>query len=134
MFGRATRGYIAYSIGDERLVFLKDGWPPAYKKTRSEFEIYQILRAHDVPNIPHVRYGGNVLDVHGRPQTTNCLTLITRATWCMEDYKLRRLVHHRIVQDIFYPLQSAADEKEFMRAIYNALLGTNIIYFLGAGG
>ncbi|GJE92084.1 hypothetical protein PsYK624_082370 [Phanerochaete sordida] len=109
--GRCTRAYIAYDLQKRRLVFMKDSWRLAVEGLLPEFQTYQQLHTHNVPHIPEVLYGGDVLDGAGRPHTT-LAQKYTRGT---------QVIHHRIVQEIAFSLDSATDEKEFVQAFHDAL-------------
>lgn len=71
--GRCTRGYAAYHVQEERLVFLKDSWRRDDGRTISEMDMYVHLSAGDledqVPNLPDILAMGDVI-VDNKPQTT----------------------------------------------------------------
>lgn len=127
MFGRATRAYIAYDLGARRLVFLKDSWRPDHPKLRAESKTYRELKMHNVPHIPNVLYGGDVRGSDRREQDTRTQELASvEEYWLAVTQHLERHVHHRIVQDIAYPLESALDVREFLQVLHDILLGERL--------
>ena len=124
LLGRATRAYIAYDLREERLVFLKDAWRIDHPKLRPEFDTYRDLKEHDVPHLPEILYGGDVPGVSVKTQRTVSQDFaIVEDEWRISTGPLETLIHHRLVQEIAYPLESVAGVREFVQAIYNALCG-----------
>ncbi|GJE92030.1 hypothetical protein PsYK624_081830 [Phanerochaete sordida] len=122
MFGRATRAYLTFDLTTCRLVFLKDAWRANDRRLRPEFRIYQELHAHDVPFIPYPMYGGDVRHPDGQPQETLAHLLIKEPSERhAPGARLEGHIHHRLVQDIAYPLETVRDERELMQAIHDAL-------------
>ncbi|GJE92048.1 hypothetical protein PsYK624_082010 [Phanerochaete sordida] len=123
MFGRATRAYLTFNLNDHRLVFMKDSWRVIDSRLQPEFQIYQELSAHAVPFIPYPMYGGDVHHLDGVLQET-FIHLIANE-WNEQDPFCPRMdgyIHHRLVQDIAYPLDSARDERELVQVIHDALI------------
>lgn len=124
LFGRATRAYIAYDLQEHRLVFLKDAWRISSSQLRAEFKIYKELHAHAIPHVPEVWYGGDVLALDGTRQKTLTQALaVEEEPWRIVDGSSPKHIHHRIVQDIAYPLESALSEREFLQAMCDAVTG-----------
>ena len=124
MWGRDTRAYLAYDLEKSRLVFLKDTWRMEHSKLRSESKTYRELARHGVPHIPSVLYGGDVRGSNRRPQETISQDFAEEEDpWRITVCELQKHIHHRIVQEIAYPLGSAVDEREFMQALHDALHG-----------
>ena len=124
MFGRSTRAYIAYDMKDERLVFLKDTWRADHPKLSVESATYLQLKEHKVPHVLDVLYGGDVHDGRGRAQeTVTQVYAQAEDDWRISDCKHEKHVHHRIVQEIAYPLESALDAKEFVQVLHDVLSG-----------
>ncbi|GJE92017.1 hypothetical protein PsYK624_081700 [Phanerochaete sordida] len=130
MFGRATRAYLALDLTTSRLVFLKDSWRVDDRRwVRPEFRTYQELRSHDIPFIPYPMYGGDVRDLDGTVQETLGQVLVAeRNDWHVGTARLNGHVHHRLVQDIAYRLDSVRDERELMQAIHDALIALDRAY------
>lgn len=120
LFGRATRAYIAYDLGMHQLVFLKDSWRPVHRSLRPEFQTYRTLQEHHVPHIPTTLYGGDVMNVDGCAQETMNQEFGS-ATWRTIQGSLDTHVHHRIVQEIAYPLETG-DLRELIQALHDVLL------------
>lgn len=124
VFGRSTRAYLAYDLQQHRLVFLKDTWRPDHSKLQIESETYQVLSKHRIQHIPVVFYAGDVCHDDRSPQAT--LTQAFAANeddWRVTDGYYEKYIHHRVVQDIYYPLESALDEREFLQVFADAVHG-----------
>ncbi|GJE92072.1 hypothetical protein PsYK624_082250 [Phanerochaete sordida] len=129
LFGRGTRAYVAYDTKQQRLVFFKDSWRAKTGCTRPEFDVYQNLQSSGVPFVPEVMYGGDVRDPDGNPQRTIVDAVQAQnASWRLTDTPLYGKIHHRIVQDIFYPLESVADEQELIQALHDTILAIDKTY------
>lgn len=123
LFGRGTRAYLAYDLKARRLVLFKDTWRAKDDRQRAESDILRDLHANDVPFIPKVLYGSDVLGTDGVPQQTVVETLSTeQAEWRRTDTPLLGHIHHRIVQDIFYPLQNVRDERELIQTLHDTII------------
>ncbi|TCD65441.1 hypothetical protein EIP91_002697 [Steccherinum ochraceum] len=118
--GRATRAYIALDTTSDQLVFLKDYWRPVEARRTAESEVYSSLQQADVPHLPHVRYGGDVPDVHDPFQTTITQDWQGRPGMvrCAD---LKGYRHHRIVQDIAFSLKTARSSRELVAAVRNTV-------------
>ncbi|KAH9835422.1 uncharacterized protein C8Q71DRAFT_710121, partial [Rhodofomes roseus] len=68
--GRGTRGYIAYDVSRNRLVFLKDYWRSRLDSSIPEGEALKRLRASGVRNVPTPLAAGVVRDDAGVTQKT----------------------------------------------------------------
>ncbi|GJE91999.1 hypothetical protein PsYK624_081520 [Phanerochaete sordida] len=122
LWGRATRAYIAYDLSAQRLVFFKDSWRGDRPYLRPEFQTLTELATHAVPHVSPVLYGGDVCGSEGSPQETLAsAAVIDRPSWFVGGCVLPRHVHHRIVQDIAYPLATARSPRELVQAIHDAL-------------
>ena len=125
--GRATRAYAAYDLKTRRLVFLKDSWRTEDADYGSEAEIYEDLNNHEVPFLPTVIAAGDVITKNtGERQVT--FTQVwshdaTKPDWRLPCDGLRTLVHHRVVQELAYPLTSARSSKEAVQAVRDVLEG-----------
>lgn len=63
-FGRSTRGFVAYDIDGDEVVFMKDAWRTSgYGARKSEKEIYDLLKARGVPYIHKVLFAGDVTGI-----------------------------------------------------------------------
>ena len=127
LFGRATRAYIAYDVNARRLVFMKDTWRADNSKLRVESRTYQRLRRYGVPHLPNVLYSGDVRRSDRRPQaTTTDVYAVDEGDWRTTGEDFDKYVHHRVVQDIAYPVESALDARELMQVVYDVLCGVCI--------
>ncbi|KAI0802085.1 hypothetical protein BC629DRAFT_1284578, partial [Irpex lacteus] len=119
--GRATRGYIA--VPSPEPLFLKDTWRVDHAMLKAENEVYRLLEKYGVERIPRLVCGGDVRDADGQVQRT------ISAEWAMRVQQdlgitfaeLRLHLHHRLVQRLAYPIESAEKSEEMVRAFYDVL-------------
>ncbi len=123
--GRATRGYIAWDLVQEKLVFLKDTWRVVSPGSLSESEAYERLEGHGVPHLPTVIAAADVMDPTGIYQRTLTQDFAAHA-WCRPHDSLRLLVHHRVIQELALPLSMVRNSKQLVKAIRDALVGESI--------
>ncbi|EJF59475.1 hypothetical protein DICSQDRAFT_181971 [Dichomitus squalens LYAD-421 SS1] len=62
VFGRGTRGYVAYECETGRFVWLKDVWRASYMITETEGQVLRKLNAAGVENVPTLICEGDVRD------------------------------------------------------------------------
>ncbi|KAK7686023.1 hypothetical protein QCA50_010834 [Cerrena zonata] len=132
LFGRCTRGYAAYYVQEERLVFLKDCWRVDDKTTLSEIDIYRILFAQKSKdlNLPDIVAMGDVI-VDDKVQTTVTQELTREhKPGMLPCHELIRLVHMRIVEELAIPLDSALNSREAVEAIHDAAVCILDVYEL----
>lgn len=127
--GRGTRGYIAYSITEKRIVFLKDSWRVQINGLEGEDTIYSRLEAANVQGVPTVLCAGDVFaggDDDEEPQTTRTqLVAIEEGLSCKVRSSMSRTHnHHRVVQELAYSLSTSADSKECTVAFRDAFKST----------
>ena len=131
--GRATRAYAAFDMKTRKLVFLKDSWRTEDNDYASEAAIYKELIQRGVPFLPIVLAAGDVVDKDtGEKQVT--FTQVwsddsKKPDWRLPCDGLRTLVHHRVIQELAYPLTSARSSKEAVQAVRDAVEGTNSFPF-----
>ena len=123
--GRATRAYLAYDLNTKKVCFFKDCW--RYKKQGflSEADTYHKLQAASVRHMPTVMYAGDVWCPQSQEvQTTK--TCLMAAYMPQQSGKILRSTkyHHRIVQEVVYPLEEARDERELVQALHDAVICT----------
>ncbi|CAL1710415.1 unnamed protein product [Somion occarium] len=139
--GRCTRGYIAIrapgcdaenessdvgnqaaNTGDEcELYWMKDSWRTA--EYEQEADIYAELKDAEVPHIPVIHCAGDVLVDTTVQRTTNQLWLKKpeAEAWKRPTGPIRNLVHHRVVQELLYPLGCVQSARELVRATHDTL-------------
>ena len=98
-------------VGKGKLYWLKDYWRP--ENSESESSLYAHLKDSGVPNLPEVICGGDVYFGDDIQQTTN--DSLATARWVRPVFMVRRMVHHRIVQELLIPLSCIEDEKSLLR-------------------
>ncbi|EPQ50646.1 hypothetical protein GLOTRDRAFT_11794, partial [Gloeophyllum trabeum ATCC 11539] len=112
--GRATRGYIAWDVTGERLVFLKDCWRvPTLPK---EGDTLLKLNGAEVPFVPTLVCHG---DVGGQ-------TTLTPGYWDKEsdgeESKMKAHAHYRlVVEEIGCPLDDFRNSRELVLVIYESI-------------
>ncbi|KAK7687988.1 hypothetical protein QCA50_008358 [Cerrena zonata] len=112
--GRATKGFAAYHLGEHRLVFLKDCWRTDDERTTSEAKLYELLRDAGVDNLPINIAMGDVLT------DDECQKTLT-TKFGASTPPLRQLTHHRLVQELAFPLSCALSSEEMIHAIYDTI-------------
>ncbi|TFY54281.1 hypothetical protein EVJ58_g8957 [Rhodofomes roseus] len=119
--GRGTRGYIAYDVSRNRLVFLKDYWRSRLDSSIPEGEALKRLRASGVRNVPTPLAAGVVRDDAGVTQKTCTQEWLKRdeRTKCyspiQEHYRL-------VVKEIGEPLtEEVKSVWELVKVICDAL-------------
>ena len=119
--GRGTKCYIAYDLGRDRLVFLKNFWRPSVDSLMLEGEVLRELRTFGVENVPTPLAAGDVL-VNEDPQETR------KQDHSYDNGRITRrsasLVHHRLVLlEICRPLEAHEDALVLVRALTDAFEG-----------
>ncbi|GJJ09181.1 hypothetical protein Clacol_003403 [Clathrus columnatus] len=124
-FGRSTRGFVAYSVSLNELVFLKDSW--RLDSQTPEHDVYDRLRSNNVPNIPTVIEGGNVLD----HETFTQDLLGENLVWIRDPpTRLKKHRHYRLIlKEIATPLHSFSSTKILVSAIHDAIRAHRAAYF-----
>ncbi|THH26973.1 hypothetical protein EUX98_g7218 [Antrodiella citrinella] len=120
--GRCTRAYVAYDLTARELVFLKDYWrPQTGPLDRTETQIYESIEKAGVPHLQHVRLSGDVPQeaVGAQVTVTHRWRELAGAHWKPEGLKER--LHHRVVQDLAFPLCTAKNSKQCVLAFRNAV-------------
>lgn len=114
--GRATRGFIAFDIDKERLVFLKDYWRPDAEGVYSEMDVYARLNEKGVGHVATAIGGG---DVGGpRVQVTRNQELVP------ETKRSKARIHHRVIlEQVGLPLETYPTSKDMINIVLGALVG-----------
>lgn len=131
--GRFTRGFIAVRVlPDQRsgrpsrrtstsndrkgkLDLLRDCWRPA--NNDSELTMYDYLREKNVPNLPEVICGGDVLEDEKAQEMENDLLLTDPSVvWRRPTTDVQHRIHYRIIQGLLIPLWHAESARELLRA------------------
>ncbi|TCD68320.1 hypothetical protein EIP91_011179 [Steccherinum ochraceum] len=116
--GRSTRAYIAMDMSTKTLVFLKDYWRDASRP--SEAEIYAELEDAHVPHLPVILASGDVPDDEIHSQATQTQAWRFAEGMCLsEAHKEYR--HHRVVQELAFPLHAVKSSKELVATVRNAV-------------
>ncbi len=131
--GRATRGYLAWGISQQKLVFLKDAWRTDNDIFLSEANVYDSLRrlgSHQLSaRLPVVIACGDVRLSDGTPLCTLTQSLADPYDqWSR--HTLQRRIRHRIVQKLALPLCMVRNSRGLSRAVRNTLEGNYTQLFL----
>lgn len=125
LFGRETRGYLAWGCTEKKIVFLKDSWRPSAPSQISEADTYQNLGRSKTLHLPVVHSAGDVLGGNFQPQYTQTGRFKDRElSWPQPENPCETRCHHRVVQDWAMSLCMARNSKQVVQAIRNALVGT----------
>ena len=118
LFGRCTRGYVAYEPDTGRLCFIKDYWRPYVSgRSRPEHLISERLNSLHVKNVATLICGG---DVDGpRAQMTQWQDMLDHLTVLPVP-----LVHFRMAtEEIGLPLEEFTNFRELARVFHSAIQG-----------
>ncbi|THH26779.1 hypothetical protein EUX98_g7406 [Antrodiella citrinella] len=126
--GRSTRAYLALSLSTNGLVFVKDYWRPAEPDRVSESDIYIALMDNKVPHLAKVLIAGDVPENGEYTQTALTQDWSSKPKMCLTGNELRKYRHIRIVQEMLFPLSSAQNSKELVKAIRNAVACVQAAY------
>ena len=111
LVGRGTRGFVAYDLSLEQVVFLKDSWRPDSQDIRSEFDNYMLIIESGLKTdllIPTVLGGGDVIS-NGVVQRTRTPTT--------HDHD-HPFIHFRLVlKEVCRRLEDCRNSKQLLRAI-----------------
>ena len=121
--GRATRGYLAYVIADDILKFFKDTWRVDHGRLTAERTLLRDLDDAGVPCIPCGVLGGDVA-ANGDKERTQCERWIFTQELSVLYEKARIFQHHRLLEELVYPINSAINSYEFVLALRDCLSGT----------
>ena len=110
LFGRGTRGYVAWHIEKERWVFLKDMWKNAALDVPFELEVYMHLKG--VEYIPTAIGGGPV----GSPTKAQDLFPDT-------DRPATRVHCRLVLEEVAQPLEDYKDASHLVVILEHALQG-----------
>ncbi|KAI0752274.1 hypothetical protein BC629DRAFT_1214987 [Irpex lacteus] len=113
VFGRATRAYIAYNLQSDEIVFFKDGWRIESEQNLAEDTIYSKLKRLGIPNTPRVLCAGDVA-LDGIEQETLLLSRHLVSVWLVSSSSSSHRYHHRVVQELAYPLEFLKSDEEFI--------------------
>jgi hypothetical protein len=128
--GRFTRRYLAVptaSNARDEPLFLKDTWRVNHHMMETEAELYKLLEKYGVPHVPRLVCGGDVINEDGNMQKTISVDWAQKQTLKISYKPLRKHSHHRIVQRVAYPIESADNSKEFVEAFVNVFESESFI-------
>lgn len=119
--GRATRGYVAYDVDKQRLVFLKDSWRPDSPGVRPELDIYMKLHSSGATRSVATAIGGGDVGAPHAQTTRNdqWLKQAGRAPTTRTHYRI-------LTSRIGRPLDTYETSTELMCVVADALRGTSI--------
>jgi hypothetical protein len=130
--GRCTRGYVSvpmvsHADEDSEPLFLKDTWRVNHHLMTAEAEVYKLLEKYGVPHVPRLLCGGDVKDSNGNVQKTVSVDWVAKQELKISYEPLREHTHHRIVQRVAYPIESADNSREFVEAFINVFEGESML-------
>lgn len=122
VLGRATRAYIAYNLQSDEIVFFKDGWRTDSEQNLAEDTIYAKLKRLGIPNTPRVLCAGDVA-LEGIEQETLLLSRHLVSAWLVSSSLSSHRYHHRVVQELAYPLEFLKSDEEFIVVLRDCCIG-----------
>ncbi|EPS94720.1 hypothetical protein FOMPIDRAFT_1090499, partial [Fomitopsis schrenkii] len=112
--GSGTKGFIAYDVAEDRLVFLKDCWRPEAKTYYPEGEVYLHLHSHNVQYIATPVGAGDVVDDCGGIHTTRADKFLQVDTPQWQHYRL-------ILEEVAMPLEEYTDSYALIDILDDAI-------------
>ncbi|EPS97059.1 hypothetical protein FOMPIDRAFT_1129293, partial [Fomitopsis schrenkii] len=110
--GSGTKGFVAYDVAEDRLVFLKDCWRPEAETYHPEGEVYLHLHSHHVHYIATPVGAGDVVDDCGGIHTMRAEKFVGGPRW--RHYRL-------ILEEVAMPLEEYTTSYEFVDVMYCAV-------------
>ena len=119
LFGRATKGYIAFDIATGRFVFLKDSWRS--ENQTPEYQTHKRLQDASVHYIATLLHGGDLRSgLNGEKQKTRTSVVLVK----------RPRIHTRLVsKEIGEPLSKARKSKDLTAGLGKAVIGNQLSCF-----
>ena len=112
--GRATRGWVAYSLDDGVMVFLKEQWRANCEGVNAEIETYARLRQHRVCGVATVIAGGDV--THHKT--------VSQQYFNSKGFDLSERIQTRLVfKEVGRPLETYRDTPDLISLVTQAILG-----------
>ena len=125
--GRCTKGYVAFDLEDNELVFLKDQWRSVGAK-HTELETYQELHKYGVKCIATVLAGGDVVDDDDAAVQS---TISQRYLKMPRRKRPLERIHTRLVtREIARSLDDYMDSVELIYVCTQALVGMSTLTLL----
>ncbi|RPD54528.1 hypothetical protein L226DRAFT_471918, partial [Lentinus tigrinus ALCF2SS1-7] len=126
LVGRGTRGFVAYDLTSQQVVFLKDSWRPDSEDIRSEFDNYMLIteskkmaeseKTNGKLNIPTVLGGGDV-EYNGVQRTRIPTTLY------------HPFIHFRLVlKEVCRHLEEFRNSYQLLQAVTYAYVAHQMIW------
>ncbi|KAI0073812.1 hypothetical protein K474DRAFT_1710404 [Panus rudis PR-1116 ss-1] len=138
VLGRATRGFVAFKTGPsiqkddydvtpplplaKNLVFVKDYWRRHSCDSPAESDLLDKLEDLEIPHVP-VSFTASDVYTEGQAQVTksHLLSNARSSKWRRPCQVCGMLVHHRIVQQLSFPLSTVKDARELVQVVRDAL-------------
>lgn len=127
--GRATRGFKAYDLFNQKVVFVKDSWRIDLDGIMAEGKVYEILRDAEARHVPYCLAAGDILcdDYHATKAQ-----IYAEKPWACHSTKLVPHRHYRLSLDIVgRVLVEYTSTYEMVSAVRNALIGELVQCGLG---
>ncbi|TFY79824.1 hypothetical protein EWM64_g4186 [Hericium alpestre] len=122
--GRTTRGWKAFDMSTEKLVWLKDSWRIDMAEMEQEVAIYRDLNKLGINNVPTMLWGG---DVVGQSTVTGDYV---NEPWCCGKHEILKHQHCRLALDIIArKLQDFKSSKELCTVVNDAMKGMSLLAF-----
>jgi RIO-like serine/threonine protein kinase fused to N-terminal HTH domain len=120
--GRATRGFKAYHISEQKVVFLKDSWRIDLPDIQAEGNVYRTLRDAEVRNVPHCLASGDISPAEYHATKTH---LYVAESWaCRPATHFIPHRHYRLALNIVgRVLVEYRSSYEMVTAVRDALVG-----------
>ena len=123
--GRATRGFTAYDIQWQRLVFLKDSWRIDLCDIMPEGQVYKILNTAKVKHVPTCLASGDIsASEYHTTKTQNYVTVPWNSSSHHPETRLIPHQHYRLILDVIGQiLVNFQSSREMVAAVWNGVIG-----------
>ena len=117
LYGRCTRGYLAYDIEDKAVRFLKDSWRLDLDRVRPEHKVYERLQSKSVSFVATCVAHEDVPRSNRSPQCTTVHSLFLPPRPARRHYRL-------LLNEVGRPLTDFKDFAELTALMCYAIIGT----------
>ncbi|KZT19166.1 hypothetical protein NEOLEDRAFT_1246004 [Neolentinus lepideus HHB14362 ss-1] len=136
MAGRGTRGYVAWDIDGERLVYLKDCWRVDAPGIVKEGAVLGLLKSKDVPHVPSLVCDGDVINAETKGAAGTAVVIqgtLTQGIWVAkadEPNPMKSHIHYRLVVEEFgQSLDHFENSRDLVRVVHGCLIGHAGAYY-----
>ncbi|KAL4250931.1 hypothetical protein ABKN59_005225 [Abortiporus biennis] len=127
LYGRASKGFVAYSMNRRQLVFLKDTWRAVHPHIECEHEVYEDLISQ-MPELssflPTIYSAGDVSDPQPQSTTSTKWKNLEGISWVngspdVAPDEMKNHQHYRIAEELLYSIETIEDCEELWQITHD---------------